>query len=93
MFLMAPVLLQVHWRLNNSVRITDLTHSFTKYERSALSVPLLRLTAGFSDDAASADPAVIYFDEKATPDFDSQLDALKLFNTDYAVANLYTGQS
>ena len=74
--------------LNNSVRITNLTHSFTK-SKGSTTVPLLRLTSGFSDDTASADPAVIYFDEKATPDFDSQLDALKLFNTDYAVANLY----
>jgi hypothetical protein len=32
---------------------------------------------------------VIYFDEKAATEFDSQLDALKLLNTDLSVANLY----
>ena len=73
---------------SNTIRITDLTHYFTK-SKGSFSVPILRLTAGFSDDAASFDPAVIYFDEKATPDFDNQLDALKLFNTDLNVANLY----
>ena len=56
--------------LNNSVRITDLTHSFAKSLRVA-SVPLLRLTAGFSDDQHLQIHAVIYFDEKATPDFDN----------------------
>ena len=76
--------------MNNSVRITDLNHSFTKSLNISSSPPLLRLSAEFSDDQASADRAVIYFDEKATPDFDSQLDALKLLNTDWAVSNLYT---
>ncbi len=36
--------------LNNSVRITNLTHSFTKSLKACISVPLLRLTSGFSDD-------------------------------------------
>jgi hypothetical protein len=75
--------------MNNSVRITDMTHSFTK-SKSNNSVPLLRLVAGFSDDPASADPVVIYFDEKASDGFDSNLDALKLMNTDLMVTNLYT---
>jgi len=74
--------------LNNSVRITDLTHPFAKSLNSE-SVPLLRLMSVFSDDTASADPVVMYFDEKATTDFDGQLDALKLLNTDLSVANLY----
>ena len=38
----------------------------------------------------SFDPLVIYFEEKATENFDSQLDALKLMNTDYMVVNFYT---
>ena len=38
---------------------------------------------------SSADPMVIYFDEKAGKGFDSNLDALKLMNTDYTVPNLY----
>jgi len=74
--------------MNNSVRITDLTHSFIK-SKGAYPVPLLRLAASFSDDPVSTDPVLIYFDEKAAPEFDSQLDALKLFNTDFAVPNLF----
>ena len=74
--------------MTNSVRITDLTHSFSK-SKGTFNAPLLRLTARFSDDPFSIDPVLIYFDEKATPGFDSQLEALKLLNTDFAVANLY----
>jgi hypothetical protein len=75
--------------MNNNVRIADLTHSFTK-SKGLNAVPLLRLTSMFSDDTTSSDPVVIYFDEKAGTHFDSQLDALKLFNTDLKVTNLYT---
>ncbi|MCJ7448505.1 MAG: hypothetical protein MUO72_12520 [Bacteroidales bacterium] len=74
--------------LDNSVRITDLTHSFVKSGK-AESKPLLRLSASFSDDTASTDPVVIYFDEKAEITFDGRLDALKLMNTDLKVPNLY----
>ena len=74
--------------LDNSVRITDLTHSFIKSGKEE-SRPLLRLIARFSDDPVSADPAVIYFDEKAETAFDSKLDALKLMNTDLKVPNFY----
>jgi hypothetical protein len=74
--------------MDNNVRITDLTHPFSK-SKGPTTVPLLRLNASFSDDQASSDPVLIYFDEKATPEFDSQLDALKLFNTDFNVPNLY----
>ena len=75
--------------LDNSVRITDLTHSFIKSDRKSQG-PLIRLTAGFSDNPASIDPLVIYLDEKATPEFDGVLDALKLINTDLACANIYS---
>ncbi len=74
--------------MNNSVRITDLTHPLTKSDINSRS--LIRLTAEFSDDTVSVDPVVIYFDEKATDKFDGQLDALKLMNTDFMVPNLYT---
>jgi hypothetical protein len=74
--------------MNNSVRVTDLTHPLTKSDIN--SRPLIRLTAEFSDDTVSVDPVVIYFDEKATDKFDGQLDALKLMNTDLMVPNLYT---
>jgi hypothetical protein len=74
--------------LDNSVRITDLTHSFIKSGKGETK-PILRLSARFSDDPVSTDPAVIYFDEKAETTFDSKLDALKLMNTDLKVPNLY----
>jgi hypothetical protein len=74
--------------LNNSVRITDLTHSFLKSEKKG-QFTLIRLGANFADDITSTDPMVIYFDEKAQTGFDSYLDALKLMNTDYYVPNLY----
>ena len=73
--------------MDNSVRITDLTHPLTKSDIDSRS--LIRLTAEFADDTVSVDPVVIYFDEKATNEFDGQLDALKLMNTDFMVPNLY----
>jgi len=73
--------------MNNSVRLTDLTHPLTKSDNNSRS--LIRLTAEFSDDSLSVDPLVIYFDEKATETFDGQLDALKLMNTDFMVTNFY----
>jgi hypothetical protein len=75
--------------LDNSVRITDLTHQFLKSgEKSSL--PLLRIGAAYADDRTSTDPMVIYYYEKAQTGFDSDLDALKLMNTDYYVPNLYS---
>jgi hypothetical protein len=73
---------------SNSVRVTDLSHPLIKSD--LVSISLIRLSAEFSDDTLSADPVVIYFDEKATDLFDGQLDALKLMNTDLMVPNLYT---
>ena len=74
--------------MNNSVRVKDLTHTLVK--SGSEQRQLLRLTASFTDDSLSHDPIVIYFDEKATENFDGQLDALKLLNTDLKVPNLYT---
>jgi hypothetical protein len=76
--------------LNNSVRINDLTHPFASRKGAGSEIPLIRLTARFSDDMSSIDPTVIYFDEKGTAGFDNQLDAFKLLNTDLSVPNLYT---
>ncbi len=73
---------------DNTVRITDMTHSFIKSD-GGNHVPLIRLKAWFTDDTASYDPVVVYFDEKATPGFDSRQDALKLMNTDRLTPNLY----
>jgi hypothetical protein len=74
--------------LNNSVRITDLTHPFMKSGNKD-KMPLIRLGANFADDNNSTDPMVIYFDEKAQTGFDSYLDAFKLMNTDYYAPSLY----
>lgn len=74
--------------VNNNARTTSLSPTFfksaTKSER-----PLVRIDLVFSDDTLSADPMVIYSDSKATMEFDGELDALKLFNTDFNVPNLY----
>jgi hypothetical protein len=50
---------------------------------------LARFTAGYSDNLLSFDACVVYYDSYATENFDSKLDALKLFNTDPAVVNFY----
>lgn len=73
----------------NSVRINDRSHVFFK-SAAASDRFLVRLAAAFADDTLSADPAVVYFDGAAAPEFDPELDALKLFNTDMMVVNLYS---
>ena len=78
--------------MDNRIRITDLTHSFTK-SKGSNALPLIRLSALFADDANSSDNAVLYLDEKAQAGFDGQLDALKLFNTDLNIPNLYSFDS
>lgn len=75
--------------VNNKVRVRDLHHSFTK-STGTVEPDLLRLTASFSDDSTLFDPTVIYTDEKATFDFDGQLDALKLYNTDFNVPSFFS---
>ncbi len=83
----------------NSVRINDMTQPFLKsakasgqYLKSADASGrfLVRMSAAFTDDQASADPLVVYFDDAAEPTFDTELDALKLFNTDWLVTNFYS---
>jgi hypothetical protein len=73
----------------NSVRVNNHSHIFFKSAASSDRF-LIRLTATFTDDAASADPMVVYFDDAAAASFDSELDALKLFNTDMMVTNLFS---
>jgi hypothetical protein len=75
--------------MNNDVRINNLAHPFIKSDVKG-EKPHLRLVSGYSDDSTSFDPLVVYFDEKATYNFDGQLDALKLFNTDEKVTNFYS---
>lgn len=73
--------------MDNRVRTTNMTHSFTKSKN--YSPPYIRISATFSDSKSCEDPVVIYFDEKATSEFDRQFDALKLLNTDQGLPNLY----
>ena len=73
----------------NSVRVNNRSHIFFKSSASADRF-LIRLSAAFTDDAASADPMVVYFDDDAAVAFDRELDALKLFNTDMMVTNLFS---
>ncbi|MDX9729216.1 MAG: hypothetical protein RBT50_08130, partial [Bacteroidales bacterium] len=73
----------------NSVRVNNQSHIFFKSSPSPNRF-LIRLTAAFTDDAASADPMVVYFDDDAAVAFDRELDALKLFNTDMMVTNLFS---
>lgn len=76
--------------LDNSVRITDQVHPFIKKKGENQQSSLLRISAVFDDEPKFSDPAVIYIDPKATKDFDGQLDALKLMNTDYDTPNLFS---
>jgi hypothetical protein len=73
----------------NQARVNDLSPSFHKNAYSETR-PLLRLTARIAEEGTSADPMVIYFDHDATSDFDKEMDALKLMNTDVLVPSLYS---
>jgi len=79
--------------MTNSIRVNDMTQGFSKSAAvkggDTKSVPLIRLAAAFEDDSTSTDPIVIYLHDQATESFDSDLDALKLLNTDFSVPNLY----
>ena len=75
--------------MDNNVRITDLTHPFAK-SKGTVPYFLIRLTATFTSNPSSPDPTVIYFNNKANAGFDSNLDALKLLNTDLNVPNVYS---
>ncbi len=77
---------------DNTVRVTDLTHSLLKSEGKG-SLVQLRIGATFGDVTTSTDPLVIYFHEKATTGFDGNLDALKLMNTYPYAPNFYSAGS
>lgn len=75
--------------MDNEVRINNSTATFTKSAGTS-GRSLLRVVAGYADNPDSYDPMVLYFDDMATMDFDGQLDALKLYNTDARVTNFYS---
>ncbi|WP_295792298.1 hypothetical protein [Mucilaginibacter sp.] len=81
--------------VNNNVRVNNLNPVFHKSFSAFGPAPriLVRLSANFSDNSASSDPLVVYTDEKATPAFEKNLDALKLMNIDDKLPNLYSLRS
>jgi len=72
--------------INNLARTDHVSPLFFK-AAEAESRPMLRLNASFVN--GHSDALVIYFDEQASADFDANLDALKLINTDKGVPNIY----
>lgn len=74
--------------VNNNARNTNPSTTFLGLTSPQGPPPLLRLSAGFTDEIAS-DPMVIYFNNEATTAFDKKMDALKLMNTHPGVPNLY----
>jgi hypothetical protein len=81
--------------VNNDARVNDLNHPFLKSVSMQRSVKLqpkafIRLTATYTDNKTATDPTVIYFDEKASPEVDGDLDAYKLMNTDLSIPNIYS---
>jgi len=74
--------------MDNRVRINNLSPAFHK-SANVQTQPIVRLSAAY-ENQKTADHAVVYFDDNASTEFDQQLDALKLMNTDVSVPNLYT---
>lgn len=79
--------------VNNAARVTDLSPVFHKATMSLNERErprtLIRLSAGFADEAHAADPLVIYVADEAGTSFSPQLDAIKLMNTNEHVPNFY----
>jgi hypothetical protein len=73
--------------MGNGVRINTINPVYHKSTESQ-DLPLIRISASLNHSTVS-DPAVVYFNDNATPGFDQQFDALKLMNTDSRVPNLF----
>jgi hypothetical protein len=72
--------------MNNTVRSTDHQEFYKASERDLK--PLIRLNAGYKVETKN-DALVIYFSSYATPNFEKEMDAHKLMNTDPAVPSFY----
>jgi hypothetical protein len=72
--------------VNNNARINNLNPSF--HRDAPATVPLIRLNA--SVDGMPSDATVVYFDHSARVKFNTEMDALKLINTDPLIPNLYS---
>lgn len=75
-------------QVKNEARVNNLSPTFHKNaERD--SRPLFRLNAKFEGTHSREDFLAIYFDYGATKRFEKELDALKIYNTDADVPNLF----
>ncbi len=74
--------------MDNRVRVTNFVQEFYRTQ-VPVQRSLIRLEAGFQN-TAQKDPMVIYFSPLSTPDFEKELDAHKLMNTDPTVPSFYT---
>lgn len=75
--------------INNNARIINNAAQFFRVGDVQDSKSLIRLNAGFASVPGSADPVVLYFNDAAGNKFNTQLDALKLMNTDSLTPSLY----
>jgi len=75
-------------KMTNSVRTNDLALTFR--DATLDSRTILRFTANLETNNPVEDVALLYFENQAGRSFNKELDALKLYNTDVLVPNLYT---
>jgi len=73
--------------MNNSVRITNFDQGFYRSQLDD-EKSLIRLEAGFNS-ASKKDPMIIYFSSYGTRNFEKEMDAHKLMNTDPKVPSFY----
>ncbi|CAM4208683.1 hypothetical protein [Gillisia limnaea] len=73
--------------MNNQIRIADFNQEFFRASERDLK-PLIRLEAGFKTETKN-DALVIYFSPYATQNFEKEMDAHKLMNTDPAIPSFY----
>jgi hypothetical protein len=73
--------------MDNNVRVVNFNQEFLRTQLRNQKA-LIRMEAGFNG-ANRKDPMVIYFSSYATPNFEKEMDAHKLMNTDPAVPSFY----
>ncbi|TBW29162.1 T9SS type A sorting domain-containing protein [Gramella sp. KN1008] len=73
--------------MTNEVRVRDFDQQFIK--SGSEPKKLIRITAGYKDQK-NMDAMVFYFQPAASADFEENIDALKLLNTNKKVPNLYS---
>ncbi len=73
----------------NTVRVTTLNPLYHK-KTFAPALPLIRLSAGFTDNTGKPDPLVILLDNQASDAFNREQDAVKMMNTSPDVPSFYS---